>query len=202
MRKVLQGSLATLSLAGACAGLALVIWGELNGAPGPRPDASSAAGAETPSAQQADAREAVIASRPLAEYDEIVRRPLFNETRAPMGGSANDDTGIASVRAAPGDEELVLTGIVISADKLIALIWDTRAGKVRRVEQGQSVGRWQLEAVNKDSVTLRHDETQRELLLHEKDKPVPAPRTRGRRRAGSTAASRAAQPAPSSEPSK
>lgn len=200
MRKVLQGSLATLSLAGACAGLALVIWGELNGTPGPRPDASSAAGA--PSAQQPDAHEAVITSRPLAEYDEIVRRPLFNETRAPMGGSADGDTGIASVRAAAGDDELVLTGIVISADKLIALIWDTRAGKVHRVEQGQSVGRWHLEAVNKDSVTLRHDETQRELLLHEKDKPVPAPRTHGRRRTGGTVASEAAQPAPSSEPSK
>lgn len=168
----MERSLATLGLLALCAGLAGVVWWELERAPAAR----SVELASVEAAPPAPAPEAAgIRLPPLDQYDAIVQRPLFNETRAPIESAPGAEAGSAPARAAErAFEELTLTGVVISADKLIALIKDVRAGTVHRVEPGAPLGAWRLERVDAESVTLRNEDTERTLTLYKREPPSPA----------------------------
>ncbi|NIR28403.1 MAG: pilus assembly protein PilP [Gammaproteobacteria bacterium] len=171
-----------MSLVLLCAGLGVLAWAELARAPAPAGRTAEVAPGETVLAERSG--QAMLAFSPLRDYEEIVRRPLFNETREPDEAAVEDETAGPSVTAGQADQ-LTLTGVVISGDKLIALIRDGRAGRVHRVQRGNSLGEWRLEQVEKESVTLRKGESERQLTLYTKKAPAEKPRRAARQRARS-----------------
>lgn len=177
MRVLGPRSLLTVGLVAVCAVLSAVIWAGLRTPPAL--DTQSAVRGSVPA--PITLPEAEIAYRPLEDYDEIVDRPLFNETRARIEIAAADDAAEVPPEVNHDVQQLSLTGVVISTGKVIALIRDTRAGKAHRIERGHSLGEWKLEEVDKDRVTLRRDESERQLMLYKKspnDEPTGSAESR------------------------
>ncbi len=181
MRVLGPRSLLTVGLVTVCAALSTVIWAELRTPP--TLDTRSAVRGSVPAPITLPEDE--IAYRPLEHYDEIVHRPLFNETRASVEIAAADDAAGVPTEVNRDVQQLSLTGVVITGEKMIALITDTRAGKAHRIERGHSLGEWKLEEVDKDRVTLRRDESERQLMLYKKnpnDEPTGSAESRSARR--------------------
>ena len=173
-----------LSLAGVCIALALVVWAELSVVP-------RAAIPETPATvaateQQADEPEAMTFSfTRLQDYEEIVRRPLFNATRKP------DETEQAEtspdVRQAPMGEaqSLVVLGIVISPEMTMAVVQDKKTKKIVKAALGTTIHGWEVTEIREDGITIRLKDREAKLKLYKPaDKKKAVPKRKPRRRPG------------------
>ena len=85
----------------------------------------------------------------LERYQEVLTRPLFSPSR--RGVTAN----VAPDQPA---ELPVLQGVVLARDKRIALVAFGNPSTVRRVKEGQDIGRWQIEKILADRIALRSPE--------------------------------------------
>lgn len=163
-------NLSTLALAGLCAALALLVWSQLEGDPRAQRARTELASIEL--APPVSVEEPRLGFAPIDRYEEIVRRPLFNETRRPQADASQALAADAPSGRDDASAALSLSGIAITPQKTLALIEDARHGRVLRLELGASVGGWRLERIDADRVTLRHDDTRRELVLYEHEEPT------------------------------
>lgn len=112
---------------------------------------------------------------PISNFASITERPLFMSNRRPE--SRDDGLTVAAEPASPvsgqvSSGDLVLTGIVLTDDKKIALVQGTDR-KTHRLEVGESIDSWSIKAIrNKDIVLTRGNET-RDLELQVKNSPPP-----------------------------
>ncbi|MBL1379323.1 hypothetical protein [Zobellella iuensis] len=89
---------------------------------------------------------------PLEQFDEIISRPLFDESRRPQAGAGGDPI---SASAAAMREKWRLTGVVWEGDQQLALFSERQGEGRARIKVGMYLdGSWQLEEITVDAVTL------------------------------------------------
>jgi hypothetical protein len=152
--------LRTVLLLGLCAGVAalgLVNWWVVGLEPGlPPAVAATAPAGATPAAISGLSRP--VADRPLSDFAETLRRPLFIASRSPF----------ASSRAEPSQLPLDIrvTGIAIDAGKKQVLLQTPHHPQGQWVEEGHSIDGWLLRTVRDDAVILASGQQTRELRLY------------------------------------
>ena len=62
-------------------------------------------------------------------------------------------------------KNLVLLGIVLTADKREAIFQDKKTGSVIRATEGGTVAGWVLKELHPDRVLLQHDKDRSEIIL-------------------------------------
>jgi len=97
--------------------------------------------------------------RPLADFAEISRRPLFTITRRPFVASE-----ATSAPTAPADIKLM--GIAIEDGKKRALLRTAGQPRGRWIAEGDTVDGWQLRSVRNDAATVSSDQATHELRLY------------------------------------
>ena len=128
-----------------------------------------------------DARQAEFTLPPLEQFSEIVARPLFSQTRLPP--SETEDTVADDAQPLPirPDFNLILAGVVISAEGRMALLQRPTSTDLIRALLGQEIDGWQVELIEADRVTLRHGETVEVVTLKDKvAEPAEQQNLRGR----------------------
>lgn len=94
----------------------------------------------------------------------IVERPLFSPSRQPPSEQLSG--------ASAPNLNLSLFGVVISTDQPIALVKPGGNGDPLRIKEGDEISGWRVSRIEADRILVRHDVTERELLL---EFAVPAP---------------------------
>lgn len=105
---------------------------------------------------------AVVDIPPLADYESVIERPLFNENRLPSedeDANAEDEAAEGSTVAPP----MQLAGVVLTGEHRIAML--TRDGRPLRVEVGMDVEGWVLEDLEPRRAILSNGISSVELEL-------------------------------------
>jgi len=109
-----------------------------------------------------------LSGQPIAQFDEIVRRPLFSTTRRPPQPKPIIRRKPVIAKPAPPREpplRLTLVGIVSNNGKPIALVRDRLSKTTLRVARGDKVQGWKVQNIAGASVSVRHKQWTRELKL-------------------------------------
>lgn len=148
-------------LAVVCAGLGLVLWGQLERT---EQATEAALGSETPDpSAEAPADWKRTRVQPIGTYTQALTRPLFLPSRrAPEAGSADGLAGAGMTLP------FILQGTMLAGDRGIALL-RREDGNIVRLEMGEDIDGWTLEEVRLTSVVLRRGEAEKELPLTERE---------------------------------
>lgn len=105
----------------------------------------------------------------LVAYDEIIQRPLFNETRQPFVASESEKALAKpkqkNNRTIKKQEQLSLSAVVITPDKQIAIFQSGRNKSLQRIALGELIDGWYLDEVSPHSVQLKKGEEIKNLEL-------------------------------------
>jgi type II secretory pathway component PulC len=123
---------------------------------------SEAAGAGDAATRPAEATSVSMPDRQSLAV--ILERPLFTQTRRPIGVASNGPQGVSV--------DFSLSGVVISGGARSALIRSGSDGAVQQVKVGETLGGWTLVEVAADRVVVRRDAVEAEVFL---DYAAPAP---------------------------
>lgn len=105
----------------------------------------------------------------IAAFDEIIERPLFNETRRPFVAAK-----VEPVKQAPPkkritypqkQEQLALSAVVITPEKQVAILQTGSDKNLRRIALGETINGWTLDQIAPDTVRLTRDDEIRKLDL-------------------------------------
>jgi hypothetical protein len=150
-----------LALCAVVAALGLVNWWVI----GLEPELPSAAAGTAPGAPATPVPgPRPVDDRPLSDFAEILRRPLFTSSRSPFPARAEPSRLPSDIR---------LTGIAIDASKKQALLRTPQQPQGRWVEEGHSIDGWLLRSVRDDAVILASGQQTRELRLYPTQGPSP-----------------------------
>ena len=131
-----------------------------------------------------DTRLAAVVDTPsLAEYESVIERPLFNETRLPSedeDADAGDEDAAGSLEA----PALQLAGVVLTGEHQIAMLM--REGRPLRMEVGMDVEGWVLENLEPRRAILSNGVNSMELELPVYTAPAAQQRERSSQRAVSS----------------
>lgn len=106
---------------------------------------------------------------PLAEFTEIVSRPLFSPSRRPPTEAEDPDTD-----ATPSPKpRFILAGVVISAEQRMVLLRRVNSTDLIRASMGQEIDGWYVELIESDRVTLRRGNTVEIVTLQDKVEELP-----------------------------
>lgn len=123
---------------------------------------SDSAGAGDAATRPAEATSVSVPDRQSLAV--ILERPLFTQTRRPIGVASNGPQGVSV--------DFSLSGVVISGGARSALIRSGSDGAVQQVKVGETLGGWTLVEVAADRVVVRRDAVEAEVFL---DYAAPAP---------------------------
>ncbi len=98
----------------------------------------------------------------LSAFDEIVARPLFSPTRRPP--PARQQTVTATVVQ---PETFALIGVIISTEGRMALLRTIATDEVQRAVEGQSVGGWEVGAINPTQVVLQRGKDKEVIKIND-----------------------------------
>ena len=184
MARLSRGSWLTVSLGAACVALALVVWAELSVEPRPeRGETTATVPDPEPEPTPVRPEEMTISVLALEDYEEIVRRPLFSDTRKPQEPAENKDAGKASKGPRIVADNLVVLGVVITPEKSVAIFLDKKTKKIVKATQGTTISGWEVVEINEKGATIRLGERQTTLMLYRPDdKKKAAPKRKPRRR--------------------
>jgi len=107
-----------------------------------------------------------VDDRPLSDFAEIVRRPLFTASRSPFVPNA-----AAGAAASPSPPDIRLTGVAIDAAKRQALLRTSQQPQGRWVAEGESIDGWLLRSVRDDAVIVASRQQTHELRLYPMQSP-------------------------------
>ena len=111
-------------------------------------------------------------------YAAIADRPLFSPTRKP---TKRPPPPVQAKTNRQSLTNIVLTGVLISPEKRVALIRSAQSPKLQSLNEGQRVGGWRLDKVLHDRVVLSAGDDTAEISIWDKSKGRgsggrPAPR--------------------------
>ncbi len=112
---------------------------------------------------------AVINFPPLAEFAEVIERPLFDVSRRPP--PKPEPAAETPVQF----DQLELAGIVKTASGSLAIIHDKRQRQTLRLAPGEKLGPWALVEIRADGITFGKGEASHEMLLHPQAQEQPRP---------------------------
>jgi type II secretory pathway component PulC len=95
-------------------------------------------------------RESPAEKPAISTFAEVVERPLFTPSRRPPPKTDSNPAAIASK-----PETFDLIGVIISADRRMALLRTVATSEVMRAVEGQSIGGWEVRAIKPTQVVLR-----------------------------------------------
>ncbi len=101
----------------------------------------------------------------LQNYDNLIERPLFYPTRRPPTSGVERLPEPEPEPTPVADEALSLVGIIMMPEGMRALIREDDSRRVSRLQIGDSVARWRLEAISAEHVRLTRGDRQRVLPL-------------------------------------
>jgi hypothetical protein len=156
------------ALAALCAGLLAVIGVELYSGFG-NVQAQGVTVAARVKAPLTPLPKVVINFPPLAEFAEVVERPLFDVSRRPPPEPEPEPETPVQFN------QLELEGIVKTADGSLAIIYDKRQRQTLRLEQGAKLGPWALMEIRADGITFGKGTATHEMLLHPQSEQQPRP---------------------------
>ncbi|MCF6225639.1 MAG: hypothetical protein L3J22_04960 [Xanthomonadales bacterium] len=137
---------------------------------------------------------------PLSKFAVIKQRPLFNEDRKPVDISSatdGDDLSDAALADTPEDKPLEtdLTGIVITNEHKIALLWDRTNKTTMRVAEGSALegdlSAWIVEKVDARKISLKNRQgktVELELLMFTQSLGKPPARSAAKKSAAKSQA--------------
>jgi len=98
----------------------------------------------------------------LAQYQELLERPLFWSERRALQNAAAVDVATSNQPLA-----FVLNGVVTSPESSYALLGKAGGNEVIKAQPGDVVEGWEIESMTKDSVTLHRSGERQQLVLEE-----------------------------------
>jgi general secretion pathway protein N len=117
----------------------------------------------------ADTQVRSFALPPLQELQATRQRPLFSPGRKPDAQiAARPDAPV--VEEAAGAQPFDLTGIVMGADRAIAILRNRETQETVHLRQGEAAEEWSVEEIASRYVVLRNEDRQVRLQLFE-EKP-------------------------------
>lgn len=127
----------------------------------PTPEATAAPmSAPHPAAAQESPR---FSMPPMRQYAEVLKRPLFSETRRPPLQAANTQAT---------QLDLNLVGTVITASDRRALVEHGKPPRLERVVEGQEIDDWTVEAIKLDRLVLSRGDSRIEVKVKDVEAPV------------------------------
>ena len=127
---------------------------------------------------QATSAAALVSVKPLNEYDQIVERPLFMQDRRPYAEEQVVDATQRNSRNKPvtgsAQDEYMLTAVIITSNKRIALLRSNKNNKLQKLNQGDELDGWTLTDVQPAQVSLTKGPLIRQLELMIKGSPMQA----------------------------
>ncbi len=135
-------------------------------APGPAPSAAFPIALGPPEPAVLLMADPGFTMKPLDDFSEIARRPLFIPSRRPLPPDT-EPPGPGPRKAER--HRFILKGVVILGDERMAVlvIQRRRNRTVLRVVEGQQIDGWLVEAIMPDRVVLRQGETREEVVLRD-----------------------------------
>lgn len=106
---------------------------------------------------------------PLSQFQAIVERPLFLQSRRPIPGATTETSPIASKETRLN--QYSLTAVVIVPDKRLALLRSTTDKKIHKIEEGQDLQGWKLKEIKDESALFQQVNESQELRLQRKTPP-------------------------------
>ncbi len=105
----------------------------------------------------------------ITAFDEVIQRPLFNETRLPFVAPEPEHLVAKPEskrnRPAKKQEELSLSAVVMTPEIQIAILQSGRNKTLQRVVLGEMIDGWSLDEVTPHSVQLKRGEEIKRLEL-------------------------------------
>jgi len=128
-----------------------------------------------PEAAAAAAAEAPVESRPLADFQLMLERPLFNANRRPLkeevAGSEETSLDEQQLR-----EVWRLTGIVLEPERQLALFSQRNGSLHLQLEVGMMLANdWVLARITEGHAELQRGDRRIEILLHDPNAPSVEP---------------------------
>jgi hypothetical protein len=115
---------------------------------------------------------------PIRAFDEILKRPLFNESRLPPPPpekvAATSAPVVTHIR-------LKLEGVAITPEARIAVLRDLTTQKMLHLAEGAKHNGWELERLHADRALFKHNQQTVELEL-ELEESAPGKKTRSTRK--------------------
>ncbi|BAW79530.1 hypothetical conserved protein [Candidatus Nitrosoglobus terrae] len=128
-----------------------------------------------------------IALIPFTRYGEIATRPLFRPNRQPPDpdemetGETNETKEQRAIREREEqqlnshvEDLFVISGIVVTDHKAIALLHDIKNDKLLRAIEGEELEGWKIKQIFPDNVLFRNTERVETLNLIRRFEPVKA----------------------------
>ena len=112
----------------------------------------------------------------ITAFNEIIERPLFNETRLPFETGKPEqtvvDTRKNNTKARNKQEQLSLNAVVMTPDKQIAIIQSGPGKDLQRVALGEAIEGWTLDDVSSHSIRLVKGNETKNLELEIKNSAI------------------------------
>jgi hypothetical protein len=112
-------------------------------------------------------RESPAEKPAISAFAEVVERPLFTPSRRPP--PPKTDSTIAASPEKP--ETFDLIGVIISADRRMALLRTVASSEVMQAVEGQSIGGWEVHAIKPTQVVLRRGNDSEVIKINDAAKP-------------------------------
>ena len=106
---------------------------------------------------------------PLSQFQAIIERPLFLQSRRPIPGATTETSPTVSKETRLN--QYSLTAVVIVPDKRLALLRSTTDKKIHKIEEGQDLQGWKLKEIKDDSALFQQVNESQELRLQRKTPP-------------------------------
>ena len=106
---------------------------------------------------------------PLSQFQAIVERPLFLQSRRPIPGATTETSPTVSKETHLNQYNL--TAVVIVPDKRLALLRSTTDKKIHKIEEGQDLQGWKLKEIKDESALFQQVNESQELRLQRKTPP-------------------------------
>ncbi len=135
-------------------------------APGPAPSAAFPIALGPPEPAVLLAADPGFTMKPLDDFSEIARRPLFIPSRRPLPPDTEPPRPSSRSRKAER-YRFTLKGVVIVDDERMAVLQRGRGRTVLRAVEGEIIDGWLVEAILPDRVVLRQGETREEVVLRD-----------------------------------
>ena len=121
---------------------------------------------------------------PIADYNEILERPVFSPTRRPAEESApaESEQFFQSPASQLADGEFKLIGIIIVDESRFALLQTAGTGQTQRVQIGETVDGWRISALSPSTATIERGSEAKTLELERKSDPQLAARAQANKR--------------------
>ena len=152
-----------------CIGLASIVYWQVENPPSFPSGIAATDGPAGP--DPTGALQAEFTFPPLAEFSEIVSRPLFSPSRRPPEETDDSDTDAAPP---PSPSRFILAGVIISAEERMVLLRRVNSTDLIRALLGQEIDGWYVVLIESDRVTLRRGDTVEIVTLQDKVEDLPA----------------------------